>query len=46
MKAYLPPSERWYDFFTGARVTVPDDGVVSLEAPLDTMPLHIRGRYC
>ncbi|ETW05245.1 hypothetical protein, variant [Aphanomyces invadans] len=39
--AYLPPLATWYVLWTGVRV--PSNGFVTLPAPLDTVPIHIRG---
>ncbi|ETV78515.1 hypothetical protein H257_08031 [Aphanomyces astaci] len=39
--AYLPPSATWYDLWTG--VPAAATGAVVLPAPLNTVPLHVRG---
>jgi len=41
--AYLP-DDRWYDYYTG-RVMSSRKGHVTLDAPLDHIPLHVRGGY-
>jgi alpha-D-xyloside xylohydrolase len=38
---YLPPGATWYDFWTGARAA--SSGNVSVTAPLDKIPVHVRG---
>jgi alpha-D-xyloside xylohydrolase len=38
---YLPPSPAWYDFWSGTRVLGGRD--VQAEAPLDRIPLYVRG---
>jgi len=37
---YLPPSPKWYDFWTGAATSGGQD--IEAEAPLDRMPLYVR----
>ena len=37
---YLPPSPKWYDFWTGAAPSGGQD--IEAEAPLDRMPLYVR----
>jgi alpha-D-xyloside xylohydrolase len=37
---YLPPSPKWYDFWTGAVMSGGQE--IEAEAPLDRMPLYIR----
>ena len=37
---YLPPSPKWYDFWTGA--ATPGGQEIEAEAPLDRMPLYVR----
>jgi len=41
--AYLPRSEVWYNFYTGARQV--QNGWVTLPAPISTIPVHIRGGF-
>ncbi|OZJ07017.1 hypothetical protein BZG36_00010 [Bifiguratus adelaidae] len=41
VKAYLPTSEKWYEFPSGKPVN--RGGIVTLDAPMDTLPLHMRG---
>ena len=38
---YLPSTERWFDYYTGAEITT--TGHLNVPAPLDFMPLYIRG---
>ncbi|CAF0767231.1 unnamed protein product, partial [Adineta ricciae] len=38
---YLPPSERWYDFYTGEEMRTL--GNITVPAPLDFLPLYLRG---
>ncbi|CAH1775810.1 unnamed protein product [Owenia fusiformis] len=43
--AYFPDS-RWYDYYTGAEVSSEHrKGYTTLNAPMDYIPLHIRGGY-
>jgi len=37
---YLPPSPKWYNFWTGA--TMSGGQEIEAEAPLDSMPLYVR----
>ncbi|PRP74424.1 putative alpha-glucosidase [Planoprotostelium fungivorum] len=37
---YFPPSSRWFDFYTFREIS---GGYVTLPAPLDTIPIHLRG---
>jgi alpha-D-xyloside xylohydrolase len=37
---YLPPSPRWYDFWTGESMSGGKE--IDAEAPLDRMPLYVR----
>ena len=37
---YLPPSPKWYDFWTGA--STPGGQAIEADAPLDRMPLYVR----
>ena len=39
--AYLPSADVWYDFWTFSPVS--ETGWVTLDAPVDTIPVHIRG---
>ena len=39
-RLYLPKGAGWYDFFTGTRVE--GGRYIDAEAPLSTMPLHVR----
>ena len=41
MSAYFP-NDVWYNFLTGAQVTTTGQWV-TLDAPLDTINVHIRG---
>ncbi|RUP48064.1 glycosyl hydrolases family 31-domain-containing protein, partial [Jimgerdemannia flammicorona] len=41
VKAYLPPGNKWYAFPSGTEE--PQSAWVELEAPLEEMPVHIRG---
>lgn len=43
---YLPPGARWYtitDFFNWSSFSPSTTGWVEVEAPLDVIPLHVRG---
>jgi len=40
--AYLPTSSKWYSYYDGS---VASKGFVKLNAPLDFIPLHVRGGY-
>ncbi|XP_077980370.1 lysosomal alpha-glucosidase-like [Glandiceps talaboti] len=43
VEAYFPDDDTvWYDYYTGAKVK---RGRVELEAPMDTINLHIQGGY-
>ncbi|RDD41921.1 Lysosomal alpha-glucosidase [Trichoplax sp. H2] len=37
------PSGRWFDYYTGVELVRPPNGNVSLNAPADYIPLHMRG---
>ena len=37
------PAGKWYDYYTGVAVSVPTGKTMTLSAPLDIIPLHIRG---
>ncbi|KAF0703466.1 hypothetical protein As57867_007604, partial [Aphanomyces stellatus] len=41
VSAYFPSGAAWYDLATGAQVQ--SGGQVTLAAPLDTVPIHVRG---
>ncbi|XP_020616218.1 maltase-glucoamylase, intestinal-like [Orbicella faveolata] len=41
--AYFP-DDRWYDYYTGKEMST-RKGHVPLDAPLDHIPLHVRGGY-
>ncbi|XP_072039745.1 sucrase-isomaltase, intestinal-like [Amphiura filiformis] len=41
--AYFPDA-RWYDYYTGAEVGLRKK-TVNLDAPMDYIPLHVRGGY-
>eukprot|EP00823_Brevimastigomonas_motovehiculus_P004856 TRINITY_DN3317_c0_g1_i1.p1 TRINITY_DN3317_c0_g1~~TRINITY_DN3317_c0_g1_i1.p1 ORF type:complete len:931 (-),score=217.82 TRINITY_DN3317_c0_g1_i1:148-2913(-) len=41
VRAYIPPSDQWYDFWTLKRVFA--SGWTILDAPVDYIPVHIRG---
>jgi len=43
VKAYFPPAAIWYDLKTGARQQ--STGWQTLSAPLQVIPLHVRGGY-
>ena len=44
MEVYLPSHSVWYDYYSQARYEASDDGIyVVLDAPLDTIPIMIRG---
>ncbi|KAG2393199.1 hypothetical protein C9374_009776 [Naegleria lovaniensis] len=43
--AYFPSSSIWYDYYGGQQVSPGTDGYADVNAPLDTMPIHIRGGY-
>nr|XP_006826059.1 PREDICTED: maltase-glucoamylase, intestinal-like [Saccoglossus kowalevskii] len=43
--AYFP-DDRWYDYYTGEEIAEEIRGTtVTLDAPMDYMPLHVRGGY-
>ena len=39
---YFPKQAKWFDFYNGKEI---DAQVTSLNAPIDFIPLHIRGGY-
>jgi len=41
VSAYLPPSTKWYDFWTWQPAEL--TGPVTLQAPIDVIPVHVRG---
>lgn len=38
------PDARWYDYYTGAELST-RKATVNLDAPMDYIPLHVRGGY-
>lgn len=42
--AYFPKASRWYNYYTGQEV-VDSSSYVTVAAPRDTIPLHVRGGY-
>lgn len=42
-QAYFPRASRWYDFYTG--IEQPISGFITLNAPIDYIPLHVRGGH-
>ena len=47
MEGYFPAAV-WYDYYTGARmagVSPAGGATITLDAPMDYIPLHIRGGY-
>ncbi|CAF0953791.1 unnamed protein product [Adineta steineri] len=40
---YLPTTERWFDYYTGEEQTIL--GHLTVSAPLDFIPLYLRGGY-
>ncbi|KAJ8028752.1 Maltase-glucoamylase, intestinal [Holothuria leucospilota] len=42
--AYFP-DDRWFDYYTGAEETNGRGTTITLNAPMDYIPLHVRGGY-
>ena len=42
---YLPPHSRWYHIWNSDPREVETTGHVTVSAPLDTIPLHVRGGH-
>lgn len=41
-EVYLPAG-RWFDYWTGAEIDRGTDGLIRVDAPLDHLPLYVRG---
>ena len=45
MNAYFP-AETWYAYHTGDILNVTTGSNIELPAPLDEIPIHVRGGIC